>query len=77
MSWTTVGPGTETWTGTSATAKSWSGSTVGLVPPAWGILSAVTGSDDGVDFCLRVRENYPIRVSADRPAIIRDTHETP
>lgn len=77
MSWTTVGSGTATWAAASATARTWSTTTVGLIPPAWGQLSAVTDAGDGVDFRLAARQNYPIRVSSDRPAIIRNTHEAP
>lgn len=45
---------------------------------AWAMLSSVTTSGDaGVDFRLTARQDYPIRVSSDRPAIIRNTHEAP
>jgi len=77
VSWTTVGSGTATWASASATARMWSNTTVGLIPPAWGQLSAVTDAGDGVDFRLTARQNYPIRVSSDRPAILRNTHEAP
>lgn len=43
--------------------------------PAWGILSSIVSTvDDGVDFRLLARENYPIIARQDRPAVIYDVH---
>lgn len=75
--WSTTTSTSGAWTTTDRTDRSWLSVTVPLIPPAWGQLSAVTDAGDGVDFRLTARQNYPIRVSSDRPAILRNTHEAP
>lgn len=41
--------------------------------PAWAPLSSVVSTtDDGVDFRLLLRDNYPWRLDEDRPVSLRD-----
>lgn len=53
----------------------WSNVTATTV--GWQQLSAVTESDDGVDFVLQVNDQYPLTVVDARPSFIIDDVETP
>ena len=66
MSWGAVTSSVATWGATTPT-------TVG-----WQQLSSVTESDDGgVDFVLRVNDQFPLRVNDARPSYIIDDIEAP
>jgi hypothetical protein len=44
----------------------------------WGVVSSTTTTiDNGVDFVFRAREQYPLRVTDDRPLLIRDVITEP
>lgn len=75
MSWVTVGPSPESWATAVTASGSWTGVTREVVPPAWAMLSSVmTAVDIGVDFRLTLAEQYPLRVSADRPILTFDVY---
>lgn len=75
MSWSQVTATTESWNTAVTTQGSWTTSDVSLVPPPWAMLSSVTTSVDvGVDFGLRLREQYPMYISADRPIALYDVY---
>ena len=62
-----------TWTAVSdATDPSWSATTETTV--IWQQLSSVT-DDSGVDFTMRVNDQYPLRVDDSRPAYVIDLEE--
>ena len=63
------------WSDVTYTSTSWSASTATTI--GWQQLSTVTESDDGVDFVLRVDDQYPLRVTNARPSYIIDDVETP
>ena len=63
MSWTAV---------SDATDPSWGGTTETTV--IWQQLSSVT-DDSGVDFTMRVNDQYPLRVDDSRPAYVIDLEE--
>ena len=65
MSWTAVTSSTATWGASTPT-------TIG-----WQQLSSVTESDDGVDFILRVNDDYPLKVVDARPSYIVNDIEVP
>jgi hypothetical protein len=62
------------WSGVTSTTKSWSASTSSSI--GWQQLSLVTEAD-GVDFVLRVNDQYPMRVNDARPSVVIDDIETP
>jgi len=62
-----------TWTAVSDTTDpSWSATTETTV--IWQQLSSVT-DNDGVDFILKVNDQYPLRVNDTRPAYVIDLEE--
>ena len=62
-----------TWTAVSDTTDpSWSATTETTV--IWQQLSSVT-DDNGVDFTMRVNDQYPLRVDDSRPAYVIDLEE--
>jgi len=62
-----------TWTAVSDTTDpSWSATTETTV--MWQQLSSVT-DDSGVDFTMRVNDQYPLRVDDSRPAYVIDLEE--
>ena len=62
-----------TWTAVSDTTDpSWSATTETTV--IWQQLSSVT-DDNGVDFTMRVNDQYPLRVEDSRPAYVIDLEE--
>ena len=62
-----------TWTAVSDTTDpGWSGTTETTV--IWQQLSSVT-DDNGVDFTMRVNDQYPLRVDDSRPAYVIDLEE--
>ena len=63
MSWTVV---------SDTTDPSWSATTETTV--IWQQLSSVTDSN-GVDFTMRVNDQYPLRVDDSRPAYVIDLEE--
>ena len=63
-----------TWTAVSDTTDpSWSGLTETTV--IWQQLSSVTDSTGGIDFTMRVNDQYPLRVDDSRPAYVIDLEE--
>jgi len=70
MSWTKVTPAAETWVGVSPATETWStgAASTGL---QWAQMSSVTTTvDDGVDFRLKMRTDYPMRIRATRPLVM-------
>ena len=63
MSWTAV---------SDATDPTWSGATETTI--VWQQLSSVT-DDNGIDFTMRVNDQYPLRVDDSRPAYVIDLEE--
>jgi len=64
MTWTTV---------SDTTDPSWSATTETTV--IWQQLSSVTDSTGGIDFTMRVNDQYPLRVDDSRPAYVIDLEE--
>ena len=65
-----------TWTAVSSTTDpNWSATTSTEI--GWLQLSSVTESDGGVDFVLKVNDQYPMKVSDTHPVYIVDDVETP
>ena len=52
-----------TWSGVTATTR------------VWQQLSSVTCTDGGVDFTMKVNDQYPLRVDDSRPAYVIDIEE--
>ena len=74
MTWTAVSDTTDPgWVGDSSTTDpGHSGLTETTV--IWQQLSSVT-DDNGVDFTMRVNDQYPLRVDDSRPAYVIDLEE--
>jgi len=74
MSWAAVTSSVATFAAVAGNTVSWTTSTVAVVPPAWGHLTSVVSTDDGVDFRLALSQDFPMYLSADRPVVIYDIH---
>jgi len=73
VTWGSVTISTATYTGVGASTATWGATSVAVSPPPWAVLSSLTTSVDvGVDFVLRVHDEIPMYVSADRPLVVRD-----
>jgi hypothetical protein len=73
--WDQVVPQAVTYTPVVAASGSWAAEAVGVVPPPWAMLTSVTTTaDDGVDFMLKLREQYPMYLSSDRPMALYDVY---
>ena len=77
MPWTpSAGTSVGTWLGSAdSSVGTWSGSTFSGI--GWQQLSSVTESDGGVDFVLRVHDQFPLAVNDGRPSYIIDDIEAP
>lgn len=65
MSWVLTGPGSASWVTQGSQTASYT--TLGAGSPVWVQLSSVVSSDDGVDFNALLHEDYPMRMTEDRP----------
>ena len=75
MAWSNVTAIAASWSATTSDAATWSASTTSTI--GWQQLSSVTESDGGVDFVLRVDDQYPLYVVDARPSYIINDVETP
>lgn len=70
--WTGATAATKTWGSPSAAVKTWSGSTVAVTPPPWAVYWSAESSDGGTDFRLAIGETRAIRISENRPLVLRE-----
>lgn len=75
MTWTPVASSVATWSAGTSSVGTWSASAASSV--GWQQLSAITEGDGGVDFVLRVNDDYPLLVLDSRPSYIIDDIEVP
>lgn len=73
MSWASVTPSTVTYSAVGATDKTWTGSSVSVVPPAWTMARPID-DDGGTDFVVTLSNQFPWYLTEDRPIVLRDTY---
>ena len=77
MTWVLLGSSTATYSTPATYSRTWVPARAEQPsPPAWGLFdSRVTTVDEGVDFVLRMSDQFPIFMSDDRPVLMRDLQD--
>ena len=76
LTWTPDSVESDVWTeGDAATAASWTATSVTRI--GWQQLAGVEEADSGIDFVLKVDDQFPLAVSDTRPSYIIDDIEAP